>query len=108
MIFQFKEELKTVPVHFAGSIAFFSNEEIQEVATEMGYKVKSDDIVKFNDSTLKNQKLQYILLNKPNLVFDSLILLIFQFHQLFQIVLGLVKMQLMLIYQLKSDFDTEK
>ena len=39
MIFQFKEELKTVPVHFAGSIAFFSNEEIQEVATEMGYKV---------------------------------------------------------------------
>lgn len=35
------------------------------VITEMGYKVKSDDIVKFNDSTLKNQKLQYILLNKP-------------------------------------------
>jgi 23S rRNA pseudouridine2605 synthase len=36
-----------------------------KVITEMGYKVKSDDIVKFNDSTLKNQKLQYILLNKP-------------------------------------------
>ena len=33
--------------------------------TQMGYKVKIDDIVKFNDSTIKNQKLQYILLNKP-------------------------------------------
>ena len=33
--------------------------------TQMGYKVKTDDIVKFNDSTIKNQKLQYILLNKP-------------------------------------------
>ena len=33
--------------------------------TQMGYKVKVDDIVKFNDSTIKNQKLQYILLNKP-------------------------------------------
>jgi len=33
--------------------------------TQMGYKVKVDDVVKFNDSTIKNQKLQYILLNKP-------------------------------------------
>lgn len=39
MIFQFKNELKSVPVHFAGSIAFFSKEEINEVADEMGYKV---------------------------------------------------------------------
>lgn len=39
MIFQYKEELKTVPVHFAGSIAFFAQEEIKEVATELGFKV---------------------------------------------------------------------
>ncbi|MBT8245241.1 MAG: N-acetylglucosamine kinase [Winogradskyella sp.] len=39
MILQFKEELKTVPVHFAGSIAFFAQEEIYEVAKEYGYTV---------------------------------------------------------------------
>ena len=39
MIFQFKEELKTAPVHFAGSIAFFSEDEIREVAEEMGFTV---------------------------------------------------------------------
>ena len=39
MIFQYKEELKTVPVHFAGSIAYFSRDEIREVAEEMGFKV---------------------------------------------------------------------
>ena len=39
MIFQYKEELKTVPVHFAGSIAFFAQKEIKEVAKEMGFKV---------------------------------------------------------------------
>ncbi|WP_104733656.1 N-acetylglucosamine kinase [Hanstruepera ponticola] len=39
MIFQFKDELKSVPVHFAGSIAFFSENEIREVANELGYKV---------------------------------------------------------------------
>lgn len=39
MIMQFKEELKTVPVHFAGSIAFFSQDEIKEVAQEMGFTV---------------------------------------------------------------------
>ncbi|WP_452222609.1 BadF/BadG/BcrA/BcrD ATPase family protein [Lacinutrix chionoecetis] len=38
MIFQFKEELKTVPVHFAGSIAFFCQDEIKEVAKELGFK----------------------------------------------------------------------
>lgn len=37
MIFQYKEELKTVPVHFAGSIAFLSQPEIKEVAEEMGF-----------------------------------------------------------------------
>lgn len=39
MIMQFKEELKTVPVHFAGSIAYFSQNEIKEVAAEMGFNV---------------------------------------------------------------------
>ncbi|WP_344786163.1 N-acetylglucosamine kinase [Postechiella marina] len=39
MIFQFKEELKTAPVHFAGSIAYFSQNEIKAVAEEMGFKV---------------------------------------------------------------------
>ncbi|MBC2845266.1 N-acetylglucosamine kinase [Winogradskyella flava] len=40
MILQFKEELNTgVPVHFAGSIAYFSQEEIREVAEEYGFKV---------------------------------------------------------------------
>lgn len=39
MIMQFKEELKTVPVHFAGSIAYFSQKEIKEVADEIGFKV---------------------------------------------------------------------
>lgn len=39
MILQFKEELKTCSVHFAGSIAYFSKEEIIEVAKEYNYKV---------------------------------------------------------------------
>ena len=39
MLLQFKEELKTVPVHFAGSIAFFSQKEIKEVAQELGFTV---------------------------------------------------------------------
>lgn len=39
MIMQFKEELKSVPVHFAGSIAFFSQDEIHDIAKELGFKV---------------------------------------------------------------------
>ena len=39
MIMQYQEELKTVPVHFAGSIAYFSQDEIREVAKEFGFKV---------------------------------------------------------------------
>ena len=39
MILQFEEEIKTVPVHFAGSIAFFCQDEIKEVGEELGYKV---------------------------------------------------------------------
>ena len=38
-IFQFKEEIKSAPVHFAGSIAYLSQDEIKEVAAEMGFKV---------------------------------------------------------------------
>lgn len=38
-IMQYKEELKTVSVHFAGSIAFFSQDQIKEVANEMGFVV---------------------------------------------------------------------
>ncbi|MDG2138694.1 MAG: S4 domain-containing protein [Flavobacteriales bacterium] len=36
-----------------------------KVVTQMGYKVKKDDVVKFNNSTIKNQKTRYLLLNKP-------------------------------------------
>ncbi len=39
MILQFKNEIEKVPVHFAGSIAFFSQKEIREVGEEMGFKV---------------------------------------------------------------------
>lgn len=39
MIMQFEEELKKVPVHFAGSIAYFSQKEIKEVGKEMGFTV---------------------------------------------------------------------
>lgn len=39
MILQYSEEIKTVPVHFAGSIAFFSQEEIKVVAKEFNFKV---------------------------------------------------------------------
>ena len=37
MIYQFKDVLPNVPVHFAGSIAYFSQEEIKEVAKEFGF-----------------------------------------------------------------------
>ncbi|WP_299781675.1 BadF/BadG/BcrA/BcrD ATPase family protein [uncultured Formosa sp.] len=38
-ILQFKDEIKTVPVHFAGSIAYFAKAEILEVAKEMNFTV---------------------------------------------------------------------
>ncbi len=38
-ILQFKEFLDRVPVHFAGSIAYFSQDEIREVAEELGFTV---------------------------------------------------------------------
>lgn len=39
MILQFNEELKSNPVHFAGSIAYFAKQEIIEVAKEYNLKV---------------------------------------------------------------------
>ena len=40
MILQYREELdKGVPVHFAGSIAYFGQDEIKQVAEEYGFKV---------------------------------------------------------------------
>ena len=39
MILQYKEEIKTVPVHFAGSIAYFTQDEIKAVAQEYGFTV---------------------------------------------------------------------
>jgi AAA15 family ATPase/GTPase len=39
MILQYEQEIKTVPVHFAGSIAFFLQEEIKEIAMEIGFKI---------------------------------------------------------------------
>lgn len=40
MILQYKEELERgIPVHFAGSIAYFGQEEIKQVAKEYGFKV---------------------------------------------------------------------
>ncbi|MEP3839161.1 MAG: N-acetylglucosamine kinase [Algibacter sp.] len=58
MIMQYKEELKTVPVHFAGSIAFFAQKEIKEVADEMGFTVGNferrpiDGLVPFHTKNL--------------------------------------------------------
>ncbi|QHI35877.1 hypothetical protein IMCC3317_12250 [Kordia antarctica] len=59
MIMQFKEEIKTIPVHFAGSIAFFSEKEIREVATEFGFTVGNfvrrpiEGLVAFHTNALK-------------------------------------------------------
>lgn len=59
MIMQYKEELKDVPVHFAGSIAYFSKEEIKEVAQELGFTVGNferrpiDGLVAFHTKSLR-------------------------------------------------------
>lgn len=36
-----------------------------EIILEMGYKVKPDDVIKYDGGTLKSEKKQYVLLNKP-------------------------------------------
>ncbi|TYB76608.1 N-acetylglucosamine kinase [Bizionia saleffrena] len=38
MVLQYKEELKIYPVHFAGSLAYYCQDEIQIVAKEFGFK----------------------------------------------------------------------
>ncbi|PKG52942.1 N-acetylglucosamine kinase [Olleya sp. 1-3] len=59
MILQYQEELKTVPVHFAGSIAFFCQDEIKAVAKELGFKVGNferrpiEGLVAFHTKTIK-------------------------------------------------------
>jgi N-acetylglucosamine kinase-like BadF-type ATPase len=59
MIFQFKEELQRVPVHFAGSIAFLSQDEIKEVADEMNFRIGNfvkrpiEGLVSFHSKKLK-------------------------------------------------------
>ncbi len=59
MIYQFKDKLQDVPVHFAGSIAFLSQDEIKEVAAEMGFKVGNfikrpiEGLVKYHTQKLK-------------------------------------------------------
>jgi hypothetical protein len=58
-IMQYREEIKTVPVHFAGSIAYFSQQEIKEIAEEMGFKVGNferrpiEGLVSFHTKNLK-------------------------------------------------------
>jgi 23S rRNA pseudouridine2605 synthase len=36
-----------------------------KAVTEMGYKVKPGDVIKYNNETLKREKMMYVLLNKP-------------------------------------------
>ena len=36
-----------------------------EIVTTLGYKVKPDDVVKYNTQTLRGEKNVYLLLNKP-------------------------------------------
>lgn len=62
MIMQYKEEIKSVPVHFAGSIAFFSQDEIKSVAKEMGFTVGNfsrrpiEGLVDYHINKLKQQE----------------------------------------------------
>lgn len=59
MIFQFKDVLSSVPVHFAGSIAFFSQDEIKEVAKELNFTVGNferrpiEGLLKYHINNLK-------------------------------------------------------
>ena len=55
---QFKDVLDSVPVHFAGSIAFYAQDEIKEIAQEMGFTVGNfqrrpiEGLVKYHISNL--------------------------------------------------------
>jgi len=61
MIMQFRDVLPSVPVHFAGSIAHFSQDEIKEVANEMGFKLGNferrpiEGLVSYHSSNLSGQ-----------------------------------------------------
>ena len=62
MVMQYKEELKTVPVHFAGSIAFFAQDEIKEVAKAFNLKIGNfqrrpiEGLVDYHINTLNRLK----------------------------------------------------
>ncbi|NQX85356.1 MAG: N-acetylglucosamine kinase [Flavobacteriaceae bacterium] len=59
MIFQYKELLGEMPVHFAGSIAFMSQDQIKEVAKDMGFRIGNfvqrpiDELVAYHISKFK-------------------------------------------------------
>ena len=59
MIDQYKDVLPNVPVHFAGSIAYFSQEEIIEVSKELGFTVGNferrpiEGLLKYHVNNLK-------------------------------------------------------
>ena len=61
MIMQFSDLLEDVPVHFAGSIAYFSKAEIMEVAEEMGFRVGQferrpiEGLVRYHVTQLKRE-----------------------------------------------------
>ena len=62
MILQFKDEIKKHPVHFAGSIAFFAQNEIIEVANTLGFQAGNfvrrpiDGLVNYHSQALKTDK----------------------------------------------------
>ena len=62
MILQYSDVLKAVPVHFAGSIAYFSKDEILEIAEEFHFKVGNivrrpiDGLVKYHINQLDSWK----------------------------------------------------
>jgi len=59
MIMQYRDKLQNIPVHFAGSIAYFSKEEIKDVARDMNFNVGNiirrpiDGLVSFHTERLK-------------------------------------------------------
>ena len=60
MLYQYQTEIKTVPVHFAGSIAFFLENEIKEIALDYGFKVGNfqrrpiEGLIEYHLDLLKN------------------------------------------------------
>ncbi|MDT8347863.1 MAG: N-acetylglucosamine kinase [Flavobacteriaceae bacterium] len=58
MILQFKDEIQRYPVHFAGSIAYFSKDQLSIIAEEFGFKVGNivrrpiEGLVEYHKQTL--------------------------------------------------------